>query len=55
MAKPNNAGVDSNGFIIEDGFFPKGSLSQLKKGKGASPKKPAESKRTSPVTKKGKK
>ena len=57
MGRPNSAGVDGNGFIVETGFFPKGALNQLNKGKGkgASPKKPAESKRTSPVTKKGKK
>lgn len=55
MGKPNSAGVDKDGYIIESGYFPKGALKQLSGGKGASPKKLAESKRTSPVTKKGKK
>lgn len=55
MSKPNKAGVDKDGFIIETGFFPKGAVNQLKKSNGVAPKKPAESKRTSPVTKKGKK
>lgn len=55
MAKPNNAGVDpKTGKIMEYGFFPKGALKQLTSGTTPS-KKPANSKRTSPVTKKGKK
>lgn len=55
MGKPNAAGVDKDGFIIEDGFFPKDALKKLNKGKTAPSKKPANTKRTSPVTKKGKK
>lgn len=53
MGKPNKAGVDKDGYIIEKGYFPEGALAQLNKGRTA--KKPANSKRTSPVTKKGKK
>ena len=53
MSKPNSAGVDKDGFIVESGYFPKGSLKKLTSGTTPS-KKPAAAKRTSPVTKKGK-
>ena len=53
MSKANSAGVDKDGVINESGFFPQGSLKKLTSGSTPS-KKPANSKRTSPVTKKGK-
>lgn len=55
MGKPNKAGVDENGYIVENGFFPQGALKKLQSSGGVSPKKAAASKKTSPVTKKGKK